>query len=455
MKNIFVLLFLSHCFLLSTAQQTLPHSHEMPPQHTPFVFKRGMMIDCADEIIRDVANGNNNQLKQELIDFIQQNSISYIAMKGLDNSAIFGDPFLENGLRELLRDLHSSCPLLQIAVAAGANNNFSEKFIAQSDQFAYQCDPKNLLKRNTIDSLVNSSNDPEMTKRIIRFFSSAIDFSFEKSASRTSWKCMEAFDCLFLENRYWQNINYSVRQMKSAFAGYLSILMSMQNIKCVNSCIQSVDAEFLPTEQYISQGWSATDQIEMADPLIDRMIVPAFTNDIGTIYDGSSHLLHLFTDRFSKDGTKYFIGLSAESPWISYCDNSGTGQNYLGDYLNTTGNMYTVEKEFSDQLLDPAYICQWCNCNVSADNYYTSVARTLNKPLGSFWYSYSFMKDYQLYRSQKTEIVNETSENISKYFDLLGRPIDQSSLIQEMPYIKMKLNSDGTQTRKLQFLEIW
>jgi hypothetical protein len=77
----------------SLAQSTAYGTPEAPPSQAPYSgytygFTRGLYIDCADEIIQDMANGNSLGLEAELKDYITTNFINYIALFSLDNNRV-------------------------------------------------------------------------------------------------------------------------------------------------------------------------------------------------------------------------------------------------------------------------------------------------------------------------------------------------------------------------------
>ncbi|MBL0104850.1 MAG: T9SS type A sorting domain-containing protein [Bacteroidetes bacterium] len=176
----------------------------------------------------------------------------------------------------------------------------------------------------------------------------------------------------------------------------------MQMLKCNFSCITSVESTFQPTDYYRLLGWTATDQITSADPLIDRMMIPAYSSDPSNGFDISCRNAHLLSDRFTKNGTTFYIGLSAQSANYSYCNSSDIPQNHLGEYLDgsatTSGNMYSVEKNYVDKLNNPSYFCADCSCYSYNDNQYSTTNLPANRCTGSLWYTYTMLRDHSISR---------------------------------------------------------
>ncbi len=415
MKTTLLLLFVMTTTMLQ-AQNSGPHQPAAPPVNPTGSFNRGMFIDCSDQLIDDLINQEQLGLRQELINYIQTNYITYVAMDGLQS--VIGNPFKEQFLKRLLNDLHRTFPDLLISAVVRNGVNVNARFFKTSDVFKLQCGGADAISRNQIDSLLKVNAD---ANAMIRFLVGVSKLNETISNGRTTTKCSAAFDGFYLQYRYWEQLNLPLSQMQSNFSTFIAILKTMQQLKCNFSCLKNIEAELLPTEAYSSQGWTATDQITEADFLIDRMIIPGFTYDANGVYTYNKQTIHLLDDRFTKARTRYMIGMSAERSTLPYCSGIGMAADYLGDYLNQSGNMYSVEKLFIEQLNDPNFQCQFPNCNMNAWNQYSPTNPFGNELIGSLWFTYSFLKAGQVNRVRNENKEKET--NSLRDFDLLGRQL--------------------------------
>lgn len=400
---------LSICLTLimwsARAQTVLPHQPEHPPVNPHGTFMRSMVTDCTDDIVSDMINGNALGLKQDLFDYIATNYIEYVAMDGL--SQTLGNSTAELFLRQLLYDLHSTFPGIQLGAIGSSAADFQSTLFKVNVDFKPACDQG-----------AQSSNiylDPKQTRlaEVNQHLLLAASLPDRQKAAAEK-KCMEGFDVLVLDDRFWQHYT-DMSDAQNLFRDYLSTLEFMKKLKCSYGCIKFIDAIFLPITEYGSLGWTATDQITAVDPLAERIILPAFTNNAGRVYETVCWYFHLFTDRFTKDRSRIFIGCSAESLRFTLCIGT-TGNDHLGDFLDQTGNMYSVEKIMVDQLNDPTYTCSYCSCNTNATNQYSITNRKGNELMGSMWFYYSIVKTNRLYRSPQ-----ESGRNPIKVRDVLGR----------------------------------
>lgn len=381
------------------AQNVLPHTRQPPPQQPHGSFTRSIFIDCTDQIIDDMLNNHSLGLENELIVYLRDNFIGYAAMDGLQS--VLGDPVKESVLRQLLLDIRSANPGIEIAAAGNSLNAFGHSFLKVHGEIRTECQ---LISQARLTA---ASQD---ALRVLSFFEKSVTFDFKEVKKED--ECSTGFDALYLRFPFWKE-QLSYTDAISAFNDYIIILEFMKTLKCRYSCIQSVDAEFVPNERFIPYGWTATDQVTAADELIDRVIMPGETDNGAGVYAIICRWFHLFTDRFTKDRTRVFIGFSAESNRFVSC--AGIfGRPHLGDYLDQTGNMYSAEQIFVDQLNDPNYRCAYCNCNTNAMNQYSITNTEGNELTGSIWFSYSIMKNHRLFRTDKPK---------AKVSDILGRTI--------------------------------
>ncbi len=428
MKQKLTLLLLILLINLSLkAQNTGAHQHEPPPASN-FPFTRGMYIDCSNDIISDIKNGNPLGLFADLKMYIRDNYIGYIALYGLDHSAVIGNPQLEPSLRYFLSNLRQNFPDIKIGAIGSSDGFFTgSAYLRVNDYFNRVCFPSNsVLRLSQVDSLVNRSSTPAELKRkeLCRFFLRAASMSRSRH-DRHSNRCEAAFDALYLDYPYWENAGtLPLADIQSEFEAYKSILKVMQLLKCSFSCITSVEAEFQPTDAYRLSGWTATDQITEADPLIDKMMIPAYSNSLnpGSGFDVACRNLHLLSDRFTKDGSAFYIGLSARSNSYNYCNSSDIPDDHLGAYLDGTnpvsGNLYSVENFFIDKLNNPLYFCSGCSCYSYNDNQYSTTSPASNRCSGSMWYSYGMMRTHNITKIRSSDEIVLSEMNSILHIEL-------------------------------------
>lgn len=443
----------------ANAQLTQSHQSQSPPVNPFHSFTRGMYIDCTDDILNDITSGNSLGLKQNLFDYIQNNYTGYIILTGLEYSNVFGNPTLESALRNLLIDTRTQFPGIQIGIAGSASAFFqTTSFLHVWDKFGRDCYPIGSAKtKKELETFVNDQSSVALQKRseICKFFIRAARLGNEKSKSQNHLPCKGNFDALYLQYRFWDQTS-SLLAMQSEFEQYKEILTVMKALKCSYNCIDHIDTEFLPTDFFKLQGWTAIDQITDIDPLADRLMVPAFTRNAQGVFDVSCKTLHYLSDRFSKPRSEIFLELSAESPAFNYCNSSLTPGNFLGDYLNGTvspsGNMYSVEQMWLNKINDPLYVCPACNCSTFQDNHYQSTNLPGNVIVGTIWGPYSMLQSNQLYKkkNESTLVPEKATPILIQYYDLLGHLIMQSTseaLMNQINtagiYIKRMLFSDG------------
>ena len=432
-KSFIVISFLVLWNLHSIAQLNQPHQPQSPPLNPGYPFTRGMFIDCADEIIKEISNGNTNKLQLELNNYIRKNYISYIVLCGLEHSNIFGNPLMEPALCSFISRTRTTFPGIQIGISGSDSEPFqSTGSLIAPQQFAENCFPSGSISNiNNFNQALNDVglNSINLKKsELCKFFFRAAQLGKNTKSSKFLPNCKTSFDAFYLEYRYWNHTS-SLADMQNEFSNYKTILSVMKILKCNYNCIKNIDAEFLPTEIYNSQAWTAIDQITEADPLADRLMIPAFNKNASNVYDQICKILHFLSDRFSKPNSKIFIELNAESSIFHYCNSTTTPQNYLGDYLNgsvnPSGNMYSVEKMFLNKFNDVNYLCSYCSCKAYPDNHYSLLNPTGNSLLGTMWTPFSMLKEHSLYRNSldKNDEVQEEEPILIKLTDINGRII--------------------------------
>lgn len=451
-----IIILLLQCAIAAYAQSGQPHVSEPPPPNPGYPFLRGMYVDCAGDIINDMASGNPLQLQQQLLDYIDHNFIGYIILCDLENAGVFGNTLLESTLKYLLFDLKSRLPGMKVGLLGNTSAFFSSTSFLKGEPDRECLTSGSIQEAEAIKRLFRAETDEENS--IYKFFRDAARFNTVSRKSSHYGRCDATFDALVLESRYWDQ-TASLSQMQSAFEVFKSALIFLQYLKCKYACIQSVDAEFLPNDLFRLQGWTAIDQITEADPLIDRVILPGYTDQSNGIFDMLCKTMHFLSDRFSRPGTALYVGLSAESPSYQYCNAITTPRSHLGDYLDGTtwpsGNMHSVEKNFLASFNDPAYMCMSCSCFPYADNHYGPTNKFANKLNGMLWRPYSMMQTNMLYRKKPASIDDSSKRIISiDLFDVEGRLIKSirklegaSALTRKLSaglYIQCTRYSDGT-----------
>lgn len=416
MKPLYSLLYL--LFIAFTTNAQTAQQHQAPPVNN-YPYSRGMFVDCTDDIIRDIKNGNPLGSLDELKTYIRENFITYISLYDLDQGKVIGNAGMEPALKIFVLQLKKEFPQLKIGII-GKKSDYTTKSkdLKAADFFSTSCLSAGIpFTQRQLDSLINSArnNDELQRSETIKFFLRSIKFS-KTIKSNTAGNCNSVFDVLYLEDQYWKDAgSVPLNTMKSEFNSYKSILGFLQMLKC--SCRSfSVEAEFEPTDYYRLSGWTATDQIEQADPLIDRIMIPFYTSPYNATgaYDINCRLLHLLSDQFSREGTSFYCGFSAQSNAFNFCNSATTPQEHLGRYLSGTigmasGNMYSVEKAFLDKLNDPAYMCAGCSCYEYFENQYSINNPTANWCAGSMWFTYSMLKENGLFRKTNSTNIEELS----------------------------------------------
>ncbi len=415
-KNLpFLIAALSIAF--TAGSQTLPHQPAPPPIVAGNSLLRSLTVDCADLIVNDIANGHVSGLESDLINYISADYIGYVILRDLENAGIFGDAVKESALSHLLGDIRGINPDIQIGVCGSTTALFqSNAFLNNASSFDKRCYVSNLIiDPDHLNSVINAPNLSGSDKKrtaIITFFLSVTRFMESELLSNRK-NCSSRFDAFYIDYPYW-NTTSSMANMQHDFENFKDILKVLQFIKCNSTCIRFIDAEFLPTDLFKLQGWTSIDQITEADPLIDRVVFPAYTNNASGAFNLRCKLMHYISDQFSKPGTKLFVKLNAESSSFANCNSTAAPNNYLGDYLNGTtfpsGNMYSVEKNFVSAFENPNYVCPACNCSTYTDNHYTSLNVQGNVLVGMIWTPYSMLQSNQLYR-KKINPIPEISEN--------------------------------------------
>ncbi len=454
MKNYRTYIFFSLLILMSfrsTGQQTLSHQSQSPPINPGYTFTRGIFVDCAEDIIIDISNRNLLGLEQGLIDYLRANYISYIILRGLDQSSVFNRHSLLRALRLLMTDLKQAIPGIKIGICGSEEGTFQPTpDITISPAFGNSGFPVgtissvNDFKLALNDAGVNQTNLKR--SELCKFFFRAAALGYEFPGQIKDSRPLFSFDALYLEYRYWNHTS-SLVTMQNEFTNYKSLLSVMQILKNKFQGITSVDAEFVPSGLFTLQAWTAIDQITEADPLADRLLIPATTNDGTAPFNLTCKLLHYLSDRFSKPNSKIFIGLNAESSAFHYCNSTNSPQDNLGDYLNGTvmpsGNLYSVEKYFIDKFNDPIYVCPACGCRPYIDDHYSLSNTSGNTLVGTIWGPYSMMKQYNLFKiagnTDNTDISDKKIKMI-KLLDITGRTIKNLKSIEEFENIQLNNN---------------
>jgi hypothetical protein len=424
--NLMKYLFFFTALLLAVncQPQTQPHVLAAPPVNPSYPFIRSLSVDCSDQILSDMTHGSQTGMENDLLDFISDNYIKYVILRDLENANVFGDPVNEATLHQLIGDIRSIDPAIQVGLCASASAIFKSDFIIKPDDLKGPCFGevlKPILNQGSFSDL------PTEEKQKVAISSLYIKVSlFENDADSPDKrkKCHTNFDALYLDYPYW-NTTSSMTDMQNQFQHFKDILKIMRSVKCHSSCIRFIDAEFLPSDQFMLQGWTAIDQITDADTLIDRVVIPSYTSDPYGVFNRDCKLMHFLSDRFSKTGTKILMKMSAESPGFSYCNSNLQPNDYLGDYLNGSvtpnGNMFSVEDKIIAQYNDINNVCPACHCSTYVENHYNTNNIWGNNLNGSIWGPYTMMNGNHLFRKTNHEIVLENDFIPVKVVDALGR----------------------------------
>lgn len=434
-----------YLFLVITSFSQSPQQHQAPPLNN-IPFTRGMFVDCMDEIVSDYKNGSPLALFDALKTYIQENYISYIALCDLDQGKVIGNNSMEASLKKILTELRISFPQIKIGLV-GKQDGYTSRSgkIKTTDYFSTPCKTGPASPTSfQIDSMVNTVNNNEDLQRseTIKFFLRAMRFSTTlKGCCSLTYKSL--FDVLYLDYPYWKDASsLPFATIQNRFNSYYSTLRLLQELKCSYTNI-SIEAEFQPTDLFWPNGWTSTDQIEKADQVIDRMIIPFYTDPYSSnsAINENCKLLHLVSDRFSKNKTRFVIGFSAQSDQYTFCNSTDTPKDHLGKYLSgqvsPSGNMFSVEDQFLTALNDPNYFCPTCSCYPYNDNHYSPTNTAGNLCDGSIWYTYTMLTNNQLYKQNQK----------AKEEELVAITVDQQiilSLTSEKQFTYKVYGIDGT-----------
>ena len=409
-------LFLIALILISySAFSQQAHQHQAPPINSGS-FSRGMFVDCMNEIIADVRNGSPLAQYDQLKTYIRDNYISFIELSDLDHNKVIGNPALEKVLRKILLDLKNTFPHLKIGVV-GKEYDYQNATgrIKVSDYLNPNCQQNNgIYSAKQLDSLANiySNNDELQRSETLKFFLRVMKISsnFKLNSNTITGSLI---DVLYVDDPYWNDATTTpFSDIKTRFDLYCNTLQYLQIMKCMFPSIV-IESEFQPTDLFWANGWTATDQIEQADKLIDRMMIPFYTDpyNSNSAFEVNCKLLHLLSDRFSKNGSRYYVGFSAQSNTYNFCNSQNTPEEHLGKYLsgqiNPSGNMYSVETQFLSMLNDTTNFCTSCSCRTFDDNHFSPASLTSNICDGAIWFTYSMLNRNDLYKSTDEKIENK------------------------------------------------
>ncbi len=434
-----------YLLLAITSLAQLPQQHQAPPiNNTPFC--RGMFVDCMNEIVSDYKSGSPLALFAALKIYIQENYIGYVALSDLDLGRVIGNNSMEPSLKKILTELRISFPQLKIGLV-GKQDGYTNQTgrIKSADYFSTSCKTgPGGPSPFQLDSMVNtvSNNEDLQRSETIKFFLRAMRFSTPlKGCCSTTYRSL--FDVLYLDYPYWKDATFlPFSTIQNRFNSYYSTLRLLQELKCSFTNI-SIEAEFQPTDIFWPNGWTSTDQIEKADQVVDRMMIPFYTDPYSSnsAVGENCKLLHLLSDRFSKNKTRFLIGFSAQSDQYTFCNSSDTPKDHLGKYLSgqvsPSGNMYSVEDQFLTAMNDPNYFCSSCSCYPYNDNQYSSGNTTANLCEGSIWFTYTMLNKNQLFKQDQKESKDE----------ILATTIDHQislSLTSEKQFTYKIYGTDGT-----------
>ena len=437
------------CLMIITFSFSQTAQQHQPPPINNYPYSRGMFVDCTDDIIRDITHGNQLASMDNLKTFIRENYIDYVALYDLDQGKVIGNSNMESGLKNFLLQLKNQFPQLKIGIV-GKKYNYTTrtKNLKVADYFPSNCISPSTLSAIQLDQLINSvqSADDLQQSETVKFFLRTTKF-LKTIRSNQVGSCGSIVDVFYLEDPYWKSAgSLNLNSIKAKFDSYKNVLTVLQMLKCTCKNI-SIEAEFEPTDFYRLQGWTATDQIEQADPLIDRMMIPFYTNPYNAsgAYDINCRLLHLLSDQFSRNGTTFYSGFSSQSTSFNFCNSSDLPAEHLGLYLSgnlgtPSGNMYSVEKGFLDKLNNPNYMCAGCSCFEFPENQYSLSNPTANQCAGSMWFVYSMMKNNNLFRKGNSDKLDEISIHTTT-------STLEIELESEIPFIYELMDLEGRKIR--------
>lgn len=381
-------------------------------------FKRGLYVDCVNDLIQDMKNGNFSS-EQALQNYVSANFIDQLVLFGLDNSVVVGNPNLEPTLKLFLSDMRAMFPGIQLGAAASSKNflNDTDPFLLSSVVHEFCEDGPQGKTVIEIEDLMNHPHsarerqEAEMLKSVGRLSAFSGD---NKGVQSTEWEvpetCLQGFDFLFIEVEYWTGA--TVVDKNLAYNNLKDCLYLGQKLKCKFNCLRNIDAEFNPRDIAAYNGpqgnysaLSRTTQIKQCDALMDQvMLVNYVTPDHAAIsFDYKCDVLKEFADITTKKHSQIIIANSAEKAGFVDCHGTTLGISYLGGYLDGTdpfftGNMYSVEQDFVTLMENPAYVCPNCACQTFVDNHFANTNQYANEIVGSVWFASSFMMDQNLSR---------------------------------------------------------
>ncbi|MEN9522680.1 MAG: Secretion system C-terminal sorting domain [Bacteroidota bacterium] len=432
------------------AQNTAAHTVQAPPATS---FTRGVFVDCANEIIVDMSAGNQTK-KNNLIAYLNQNSIKYIALFKLDNNNVIGNATLEPFLRTFIGDVRAAVPGIQIGAIGSSKTFFQQSpFLNVSSYLSNLCDPNpnNTMKSiSQINGIVNPTNPtPAQIQKaeLFKFFLKAGKFTVDTTpgfaAIPPDQRCNRAFDFIYAEIEYWTASTGA--QKNQQYNDLKDCLSIMQQIKCLYTCIKNVDCEFNPSLfSYTNSSGSLVtvtrlNQIVGVDALADRVTIPSYVtrNNAALTFEWKCDTYKEFADPSTKKRSKIFVQPSSEKIGWTNCDPQIGSVDFLGPYLNgdaggPTGNMYSVELPFYNKYQNPGFVCPNCNCSTYTANHYSSTNQNGNEILGAVWFTYTIMQSHNITRMAAIDGSHESDNEVNVYPNIFSNQTEVRSSISKL-----------------------
>lgn len=389
-------------------------------------FKRGLYVDCANDIIQDMKNGNFAS-EVNLQNYVNTNFIDQIVLFGLDNNIVVGNPSLEPTLRTFLTDMRAMFPGINIGAAASATGflNSTDPFLLSATIHAFCEDGPQGKSVREIENLMNAPQnarqrqEAEMLKSVCRLAAFSGD---NKDPQYNGWEipetCFPAFDFLFIEVEYWSTTQYTtIAFQNAAYNNLKDCLYLGQKLKCKFNCLRNIDAEFNPRDIAGDANYTPlprTTQIKECDYLMDQVMLVDYVRPSAAAisFDYKCDVLKEFADHGTKKHSQIIIAYSAEKVGFINCHGQTLTTDFLGGYLDGTdpiytGNMYSVEQDFVTLLEKQNYVCPNCACTTFLDNHFTNTSLDANEIAGSIWFASSFMMSHNLSRHSNTTISSK------------------------------------------------
>jgi hypothetical protein len=451
--------FLTCFYSLLTFSQTAP----------PGGHQRGMYVDCADEIIIEIYNNNNDvtlsQKAIELITYAHTNFFTYIACYSLDHSSlgsngyIVGDPIYDQAIQSFITYAHSHSIEVGMVVSARIylDNIFSTSNFYFPVERQWECPVE--IPGPGLDYINPSpTSEPNIVMRseLLKSCLRAEDYSYRLRIANGSqangsniydWD----FDWISMEFEYWTSSTYAAKDSAGNFIYALGDPLKTQQRLCyddyiltiqylkwlqIKSCFTfNIETElsfFKPDpDPLLRQTMPFPDgQADDIDFFVDRILLIDYHKNLNAlVLFHCTGLIHLGknTNKFNSIIWPLF---SAESNlFYKACwgtpkyDDQGNlilWNDYLGNYLSTPNSLFSIEDRYLTDLVAAVTTPPWCvYCSCAFDNGDNNVN-------GFMWYTYVVLNDtynnHIFHRKRNVNSMNKPSLYYEEGYINISKP---------------------------------